>query len=381
MRRLALALALALAVALALVAATADAQEPVAQALDDPSGHALDGLHAALARDRALVSVWGASHVASDQFTSVFRDVLARRHGDGGPGQFFPTRPLTLYDRRDVALGDGHAFQGVSTRGHLREDDYGRAGIALDTREAARACARPIHGASLQHVEAWALGQAGGGTLTLEVDGATRSVSTGGRAPLVRVALDVAGAREICIATPGDGPVRSFGVIAESGAGVVVESFGVPGARAEDALLWRESSFAAQLSARPPDAFVLAYGTNESARARSAADLRADMTRLVARFRAAAPAASCVIVGPSDRPRFVGGAWRPRAQSTRVRDAYRDAARASGCAFFDLLAWTGGPGSLADWSLRGWALPDRVHFTDESYARLGRDLAAAIDPL
>jgi lysophospholipase L1-like esterase len=287
--------------------------------------------------------------------------VLAARHGDGGPGQFFPARPLTLYDRRDIGLDDGSTFTGVSTRGRRIADDYGRAGIALDTRVATRACARLPR--TVTHVEAWARG--GGATLTIEADGQRASVVTS--VSTVTASLDVS-TRDVCIAA--DGPLRSFGIIAETGHGVVVEGFGVPGARAQDALLWNEASFGEQMAMRPPDLFVLAYGTNESAQHRSAAHLRADMHAVIARFRRAAPSASCLVIGPSDRE---------RPQTTRVRDAYRDAAAANDCAFFDLLAWMGGPGAMSDWVTRGLALPDRTHFTDATYARLGRALADRID--
>lgn len=354
------------AAALVLGALRIEAQAPLEPVPQTVEGRALASFHAALAAGRALVTVWGASHVASDAFTGPMRDALVAAHGDGGPGQFFPARPLTLYDRRDVRLDDGEPLRGVSTRGHRVEDDYGRAGIALDTTHGGRACARLVHGTTVTSVEAWATGRAAGAALTLEVDGA--SVTVAARASLSRARLAVHGAEEICIAVRG--AVRSYGVIADADRGVAVESFGVPGARARDARLWRERTFADQLAARPPDLAVVAYGTNESVGHRARAALHADMSALLARLHRAAPGASCLVIGPSDRD---------TPETSRVRDAYRDAAREGGCAFFDLLAWTGGPGTLPVWAAHGLALSDRVHFTDETYARLGRDLARAID--
>jgi lysophospholipase L1-like esterase len=388
----------ALALPILLLALTASAQEraprtlPIEQPIEDPSGHALDGWATALAGipggRRALVSVWGGSHTASDQYTGVLRRVLARRHGDGGPGQFFPARPMLFYDRLDVTIDDTSAFRGLSTRGHRVADDYGRAGILLEASRRATATAT-LAGprARAGHLELWAIRAPGGGTVTIEAGGVSASISTAASATSpagtqVRASLDpAAGARAITVRALGDGPVRVAGVVAESSeAGVVVESFGVSGARARDVLLWREASFHEQLAARPPDLFVLAYGTNESAESRTAALLEADLHALVQRFRAAAPAASCLIVGPSDRPRFGAAGWVARPGSTRVRDAYRRAAIADGCAFFDLLAWEGGPGSVTEWVERGWALGDHVHFTDEGYRRLGESLAARLDP-
>lgn len=368
------------AIAWALLAAwlprPSGAQEPDV-VLEDPSGHALDALHAALRRGRALVSVWGASHVVSDALTGTLREHLVARFGDGGAGQLFPARPLVLYDREDADVEDGRGFVGLTTRGHRVPDRYGRAGIALEARGHADACAH-LH-TPVTRVEAWARTQPGGGTLALTAGGERRALATAGALGWDRIVLTLASpASDVCLTALGDGPTLSYGVVAVRERGVTVESFGVPGARAEDALLWDEDDFVAQLGARPPDLFVLSYGTNESAQGRSARALSGDLAQLVARFRRGAREASCLVIGPSDRPVARAGAWVGRPGSTRVRDAYRAAALESGCAFFDLLRWTGGPGSMHAWVERGLALPDHVHLTREGYALLGDALAEAI---
>ncbi|MFO0680699.1 MAG: GDSL-type esterase/lipase family protein [Sandaracinus sp.] len=347
--------------------------------LERPSEQVLDALHAAFARGRALVSVWGASHVVSDELVGALRARLVARYGDGGPGQLFPARPLALYARQDVDVEDGRGFRGLSTRGHRVRDRFGRAGIALEARGTAHACAR-LH-APVTQLEAWARTQPGGGTLALDAGAERRTRATEGRLGWDRLRLTPsAPVSEVCLEALGDGPVTSYGVVATRVTGVTVEGFGVPGARAEDVLLWDEDDFVSQLAARPPDLFVLSYGTNESARGRSSASLRDDLTQVLARFRRGAPEASCLVIGPSDRPMERGGAWIARPGSTRVRDAYRAAALAGGCAFFDLLAWTGGPGSMHGWVERGLALGDHVHFTSEGYARLGAALAEELMP-
>ena len=353
---------------------------PVPTAIEDPTGHALDAVREALARAssrRARIAFWGASHTASDQYTGVVRRRLEARFGGGGPGELAPARPFPLYDRSDVELAEATGWTGLSTRGHRVADHYGRAGFALEATGPARAIARPS--ASIARVELWAMAQPGGGTVGLEVDGARAEARTDGRrGELVRLALDVApGQHAIAAVAAGDGPVRLFGVVAEDAGdrGVVVESFGVPGARARDALLWDAEGFVSQLAARPPDLFVLAYGTNESGERRAEPELEADMRALVARLRRGAPAASCLVMGPSDRPRLGPGGWAPSPRSAPVRDAFRRAALAEGCAFFDLLAFQGGPGSAGEWVARGWAIEDHVHLSDEGHRLVGEALA------
>lgn len=358
--------------------------------IEDPSGHALDAFFSALSRaergeGRARVTIWGASHVASDQYPGFLRDAWQRRYGDGGPGFVLPAAPFALYAHQRASVSSTGAWRAVHTDGRRRDRDaYGPAGIALDAGGEAQASvslvgdARPVDRAVLHY-----LAQPGGGTLELVAlpSGERRRVSTHGprRARVLELEGPIA---RVDLAARGDGPVRVFGVSLErEGPGVIVDSLGVPGARIRDRLPWEDAPFSRQLSILAPDLVVLAYGTNETGfTGRPIARYRGEVDEAVRRARAAAPRASCLLIGPSDWPvRGRDGSFAPRLRTTQVNEVQRAAAARHRCGFFDLLALQGGPASMPRWVDAGLALGDYVHFTDDGHRIIARMLARAIE--
>lgn len=318
------------------------------------------------------VGVYGASHTASDEYTRILRDALQRRFGDGGLGWFLPSSPFTFYARDGVELS-GHGWSGHRVRGReRRRDDYGLAGFFIDTeREATSRVLLPPHGA--QSLALSYLQQPDGGRLVVSWGDEVREVETAGprRTVTVNLAESLGEARELSLVATGR--VRVFGLDMGHSAGVTVDAFGVPGTRAGDQLPWRERSLVQSQRSRPFDLLVLAYGTNESAR-RERESERGALQRVVRGWRARAPNAACLLVGPGEWPRHRRGQWRPRPRTLEVIAEQRRVAAEEGCAFFDVYAWMGGEGSMARWVEEGLALQDHVHFTERGYARLGRAL-------
>jgi lysophospholipase L1-like esterase len=356
-----------------------DAPLGVAGALDDPGGRVGAALRSALdaaSPDGRTVRLtfWGASHTASDQYTAPIRARLRRRYGDAGSGLVMPAQPLWLYEMRDFDVPEVPAFAGRFVRGATRvPGNYGRAGMALDVEVASRAELVPRRGVRFAAVALWAEARAGGGTVTLSVDGHEATLHTG---------VDGAGFGEVRVVVPlgshcievrahGDGPVRIFGVVPETGTGgVTVEAFGVPGARARDWAPWDEAAMRAQLAARPSDLVAIAYGTNESGDGTALATVEAQLDATLDRLAAVAPTVPCLVIGPSDRPRLRDAHHEPRPRSTAMAELFHRRALAHGCAFFDTLAWQGGAGSMMAWVARGLALDDHVHLTDEGYEQM-----------
>lgn len=374
-------------VIIALCAWPIDAQESlgVPTPIEDPSGLVLPRVHRALRRAReggvARLAFWGASHTASDQYTSFLRTSLQRRFGDAGRGLVLPAIPFPLYERRDVQLEERSSWRGRMVRGASREaESYGRAGFAVETNR--RATARMHVDARTSHIELWALAQPGGATCELRVDSthaATLSTAASERA-LVYASLDVPpGGHDVDVRAQGDGIARIFGVLLESDrSGVIVESFGVPGARARDQLPWNEETLRAHIERRPIDLYALAYGTNETGDRTPLDLLERDLRAVLTRWRRITSDAACLVIGPSDWPRARGGILEPRPRSREVRDLYRQVALQEGCGFFDLLAFQGGPGAITRWVSAGYALGDHVHMTDLGHERLARVLERAL---
>ncbi|MBO6938801.1 MAG: hypothetical protein JJ863_27780 [Deltaproteobacteria bacterium] len=320
----------------------------------------------------ARVSFYGASHTAPDVLPNRLRTHLQRKCGDGGPGWIIPAQPFPFYDHQRAIYG-GTGWEGRVARGRTPPlDDYGLAGIALDGSTGARATVRLESPARISvHLRR----RPGGGRLRIRT-GTDQLVDTAGDDGVVIAELGEA--RRARIEVEGD--VRVFGVVAERESGAVVDNFGVPGARVRNQLRWRERTLEPSLENRRPDLWILAYGTNESIDGRVPIDrYRQRLREVIGRWKRRSPRASCLLVGPGDWPRERrDGTLRPRPRLEQIVEAQRIEADAAGCAFFDTLAWMGGPLSMERWMAEGLALGDRVHFTDAGYERLGDALAAAI---
>jgi lysophospholipase L1-like esterase len=378
-----------------LIGGAASAQGPLAAAelgddvaIVDPSGRSLVALHQALRRagagdGTARLLFYGASHTSSDQFTGYLRRRLQRRFGDAGPGFVLPVRPFAYYDHRGVTLRSGGRWRTLRVRGAERVPDaYGLAGVAVEASSRAWASVEPTRRSRVSRFDVHYLQRPGGGRFEIEIDGViTKRVSSRGRrrAAFARVDVDE-GHHRLEIRVLGDGPVRLFGVAVERVApGVVVDTLGVPGARARDQLPWDPSVLRSSIRRRDPDLVVLAYGTNESGSPRLRAGYEAEVRAVVRRVRSAAPDASCLLMGPSEWPRETrDGAWAPRETTAHIVEVQRRVARDAGCGFFDLVAFQGGPGRMHRWVEAGYALGDHVHYTERGHRRLAEVLERAL---
>ncbi|MEZ4465880.1 MAG: GDSL-type esterase/lipase family protein [bacterium] len=120
----------------------------------------------------------------------------------------------------------------------------------------------------------------------------------------------------------------------------------------------------------------MSYGANELNDGEfDLAAYAADQDRVVARLRQAAPRADCLITGPPDMLR---GGREPPPLADAVYQIQRQVADQHGCAFFDVRAVMGGPGSIRAWRRQGLAGRDFVHLSGRGYALLGEALLGAL---
>ena len=102
---------------------------------------------------------------------------------------------------------------------------------------------------------------------------------------------------------------------------------------------------------------------------------------MLTRFRTNFPETACLVVAPTDRllPDANGVLATPRL-ITLLRDAQRRIAGEHGCAFFDTLAWQGGPGAMQRWRDQRppLAREDGIHLTEAGYRMLGEALVRAL---
>ncbi|MGD8859337.1 MAG: GDSL-type esterase/lipase family protein [Myxococcales bacterium] len=396
--------------------------------IEDPGGHALDAFHTALQRaergeGKARIAFYGASHVASDLFTGEIRQRLQARFGEGGPGFLLPAKPWRWYRHHGVRMEQSRGFGVRRVRARRPRDDiYGLMGVALQSvKDFGRGSFRTRKNGPLQgHVssfELYYLKQPNGGTLSVFIDG-EREKNLGARAKRAQTAyahFDVEpGHHSFEVRTHGNGPVRLFGVAAElEGPGVVLDTLGIPGSRARYHLHWDDAVYREHLARRKPDLVVLAYGTNESGDDDvPIATYEARLRKVLTRIQETVPDASCLLVGPSDRPREVepprdgsvdaereagqadreaqsaapresgdtGRYFEDRPRTAQLVESQRRIAAELGCGFFDLVEFMGGPMSMLRWVAADPPLgtPDHVHFTRRGYERLGEVLHDAL---
>ena len=359
--------------------------------LYDPSGRALapfyDALRRAEAGDQARVVFYGASHVASDLFTHVVRTGLQERFGDAGHGFILPARPWRHYRHQAIEVESSRHWNSVRINASSRDvARVGLAGVAVET-DHAGAWGRIDTGAqTASRFEIHYLRQPDGGSFDVYLDGRrVRRVATGADAPEVSYAIVTApDARHVLeVRARGNGPVRLFGVSVErESAGIIVDTLGINGSRASSQLLWDEAVQTEELRHVSPALVVLAYGTNESGDDDQPIEqYEARLRTVVARVRGTTPQAACMLIGPSDRPlRQADGTFVDRPRTAQVVETQRRVSRDFGCAFFDLVAFGGGPLSMVQWAASDppFAQPDHVHFTARGYQRLGELLLSAM---
>ncbi len=364
--------------------------------IEDPSGHALDALHAALRRaargaGQARLAFYGGSHMAGDTVTGRIRERLQERFGDAGHG-FVPIVPVvTDHWAWGVRIDAAEGFEVVQVgRKHASVDRYGLAGAAFtgDEVDAFAAVTSEPWGNSRFASQLTLLydRRPGGGTFEVELDGRVADVLAASAArpeSATRRYYVSDGPHRLEVRLRGDGPVTLYGVVMERDRpGVIVDNLGLVGAKARHHLHWDADQWRGFFVERRPDLVVLAYGNNELdddhlTLAQHEEHLRA----VVRRVREAAPGASCVLIGPTDRPaRREDGSIVDQPLVREMTAMHRRVAHDLGCGFFDTLAFMGGLGAGRRWLAHDPPLlrDDLMHLGREAYLRWADVLTEAL---
>jgi lysophospholipase L1-like esterase len=317
---------------------------------------------------------YGDSHTAADDWTHQIRELLQAEFGRGGSGFSLAGRPFAGYRRWDLKTGASRNWKSEGLLAREGDGLWGLGGVSIST-------SRPNEFVTLEaecaRLEILFLRQPGGGVLKLFDNGAEAgAVETAGELGPGYYSLAVEpGWHRFELRTVQAAPVRLFGWVTEEDRGVTYEALGINGAQASIVFRWDADLLASQLARRNPALIVLAYGTNEAGNPDwTLENYREMFAALLAKFRAAAPTASILVVGPPDRFSRVRGRWVPYARVDRIIAAQREAALASGCAYWDLREKMGGAGAMRSWVYAGLAQGDHVHFTAAGYRRIGAAL-------
>ncbi len=366
-------------------------------AIEDRDGKSMDALHRALARaqageGQARLLFYGASHVAGDVFTGYIRRELQTRYGDAGHGFVLPVHPWRTYRHRDINIeSDGKRWETQRIRvGDSDVERLGLAGIAMVSQRpgsfgTVHTAQEGEYGHTAGFFELYYEKHPRGGDMDVFIDGRkARRIST--RASKVSTGYATFrvpdASHRFEIRTLSKRPVRVYGLAVERDQpGVIVDTLGINGSRVRYQLLWDEAVYQEHLRRRKPDLVVLAYGTNESGDESPIEDYEQNLRAVLQRMRDTAPEASCLLIGPSDRPMQVEErVFEHRSRTASLIAVQHRVALEQGCGFFDLVAFQGGALSMVQWAANdpAYASQDHIHYTRVGYQRLGEVLLSAL---
>jgi lysophospholipase L1-like esterase len=386
--------------------------------LDAPPG-TLDALFTGLAAaekgepgGRVDIAIFGDSHTAGDSLTARLRQTWQHQFGDAGRGLVAAGKPrYRHYDQRDVHYGATGTWKAEvgGTRGD--SEPFGIAGFRISGQKKGaqlwvETCADCPSGTSTAQFEILYYAAPEHGMLRYRVDDgpwqqiATKTTAIEPPHPAREVVPVPVGPHKLTLEHGGGGVLDLFGVVLERGKpGVVIDGLGVVGRRLGSLRSWDWSIIGEQLATRDPKLVVLQYGTNE------ADDPDLDLDDLaryyddtILRIRAAAPAASILILGPPDLGVREAGRscnhlklrpdagvppeceWRTPAVLGEIISVEHAAAVRDHVAFFDTFAAMGGADQMDGWvnAEPKVAFKDRTHFTDIGYQRWADALSGAV---
>jgi lysophospholipase L1-like esterase len=325
--------------------------------------------------EKEVVTVvnFGASMIGLDGLPGVMRRHFQERFGDGGAGLVLMQRYMPNYMHRWVkitASGWDHCYIAYLCK---KDGHYGLGGTTFwSGGGASTTITTRKHelGDEVSRFELWYAADKHGGKVEMRVDRDEPVVIDTSADELEDRwhEIDVEpGPHKIRVRALGRGRVRTYGVLLETdGPGVVWDQFSMLGAFTKRMLGWNEEHIAAQIKHRDPELIVFTYGGNDSRRVALGKLTREkyaeEYAEAIRRVRAGKPEASCLIQGVHDRGKSLDYEIEGRDMQVLV-DAQRDAAKATGCAFYDSYTAMGGAGSLTKWRRKSPPLaePDMKH--------------------
>jgi len=372
--------------------------EGLTQAIDDPGGKAMAPFYEALLRTaekrpKAITRVahFGDSAVAADNITATMRRLMQTRFGDAGHG-FILIAPGTMhYLHRDVrhrASKDWKLYSIVLLS--LGTNWYGYGGVQFRSEPGAWARISTIDrgdiGRRVSRFEVFYQKYPRGGKLITRLDEQSRTITPtrSKQKEDAWLAIETTdGPHTLSIRTGGYGRVRLYGVVLERNRpGVVYDSVGMVGGRAERLLAAQREHMQRQLKRRKPNLVILAFGGNEAVnRWLNTTRYERNLRKVVNHLRLPRNKTACLLFAPLDQgERDERGNISTIAKLPEIVDVQRRVARAEGCAFFNTYAAMGGKNAMRAWYRQRprLATSDFKHATPAGYERIGNMFYKAV---
>ena len=348
---------------------------PTVEPFQDPHG-VLELFYAALERTArkeagAVTRVlhYGDSLIDLDRITGPLRRRLQARYGHAGRGFILAGKPWRWYAQKGVTISEP---KGAWSKLRLLRQRYdGRLGLGLTAFEPkkpltwVRINLKPH--ASGKQLEVLYDRRPRGGSFQVYADKqAGPWVKTASPKKELGSHTMTAGRAPATVHIKVRGKVRLFGVITgRPGPGITWENLPLVGTRFHHLVMPDEAHWAAQLQHRKPHLVLFQFGANDTISfGKSIVTYGEKVKRVLTRIRKAVPKAACMVIGPLDRAqRDQRGRLTTPKNVKLVKDTQRAAAHAAGCAFWDGQKAMGGPGTMAKWARKGWAVKDYIHVT------------------
>jgi len=252
----------------------------------------------------------GDSHTSADFLTGELRRRLQKIYGNGGSGYVTAGRPHigVLSSTLKIAVSPGWTYEALQ-----RSEDIGQFWMSGFNTVASKAgetlsftAAKPE---TFDVIEIEAIRRPGGGAFDIKLDGSLEgSFDLAGdkvEPVVIRLVPDhgpTNKVHDITLATKRDGVVSISSVaIYDTRAGLIYDSVGYPGATVDILNKLDERLFESDLRRLKPQIVVLSFGTNEASKENlDLALYTRKYERVIAKIRAALPAAAIVLIGPPE---------------------------------------------------------------------------------
>lgn len=358
--------------------------------IEDPTGLGMRAFYRALEKtargDKGAITRighYGDSSIATDLITSTIRENLQARFGDAGHGFVLAAKGFIPYKHRGVRQAsnpDGWEVREVVRR-QDRRGRYGYGGVQSRAQRGAWArigtSKQDDVGANASRFHIYYEEQPRGGKFSVRLDdGERETVSTEaetlGDGVYSIEAPD--GPHQIELRYARGGPVSLYGVAVErEGPGVVYDSLGLVGARANRLLNYDAAHIKRQLQLRGVNLIVLGFGGNEASDERTEDAFYQDYLQVLRRMRQGREDLSCLVFAPLDQAGRHLGRIRTLPTIPLIVAAQRRAAFDSGCAFYDTWQAMGGENAMRRWydARPRLAMGDFRHATPAGYEIIG----------
>jgi lysophospholipase L1-like esterase len=321
---------------------------------------------------------WGDSVLGGDGLTNALRQRLQARFGDSGHGFHALSRYSVGYVHHGVRFDDRGGWRSCEIIFKCRPDaHYGYGGVHSSSTGGAESAWRTngkSPGDRVSRFELWYAKAPDGGRFQVRIDeGVTRTIDT--RASTLTDAVEVFsvpdGPHSFELRAAGNGLARGYGLVLERDVpGVVWDELSLIGSFTQRLDYQDAEHLGWQLRRRNVDLMVFIFGGNDVQR--EYGDLKTTMqpyeneyTRVIRKFRAGRPEASCMVMSLIDHGARVENTVRTRSIVPRLVSSQRRVAEAQGCAFFDTFHAMGGEDSIGRWyqARPQLAAPDFSHPT------------------